>query len=79
MTAGTTERCVGMKEFFYTNDVGVRKRLVVNSVSDDGMCSVTLWSADHGEYCGSGRMTVRELDNFLAHYGAEDQLNGTRW
>lgn len=68
-----------MKVFHYTNDMGCHKQLVVNSVSEEGVCSVSIWSDDNGEYCGSGRMTVQELDNFLAHYGAEDQLNGTRW
>ena len=56
-----------MKQYYYTNDTGYHKKLVIEE--KDGKYYVQLWSMDTGDFCGSGEMTKDELDAFLKHYG----------
>lgn len=56
-----------MKEYNYTNDMGYHKKLVVYD-EKNGKFPVMLWSMDTGDLCGSGKMTKKELDDYLKHY-----------
>lgn len=56
-----------MKEYNYTNDLGYHKKLIIGELKD-GKYSVTLWSNDTGDFCGTGSMTPQQLTDFLIHY-----------
>ena len=59
-----------MLEYTYTNDLGYRKKIVVESVNvEDGKFPFQIWSMDTGDFCGSGNITADELREFLHHYG----------
>jgi len=57
-----------MKEYNYINDFGISKKLVVGEIKD-GKYPITLWENEHGEFCGSGTFTPKQLIDYLAHYG----------
>jgi len=60
-----------MHEYHYTNSLGWRKSLVVNTdkVNENGQFPVTLWCLDNGEFCGHDYMTYQELKEYLEHFG----------
>ena len=58
-----------MKVFYYVNDLGCHKRLVVRPSNGDGVYTTTIWNMENGEMCGVGKATAQELKDFLAHYG----------
>ena len=60
-----------MRIFDYVNDLGCHKRLIIKPLNDDGLYAHTLWNMENGECCGSGKATMQELKEFLAHYGLE--------
>lgn len=62
-----------MKQFDYTNSLGISKRLVVGEPKD-GKYPVTLWEMRHGEFCGSGEMTREELNDYLEHFGITERM-----
>ncbi len=55
-----------MKRFYYTNTLGFHKILNIKETPDiDGKYHCTLWCADNGELCGSGKLTIEEIrENF---------------
>ena len=57
------------KEYFYINKLGINKRLVIGEKKSNGKYSCTLWTTYGGEYCGSGEMTAKEINELLSHYG----------
>lgn len=57
-----------MLEYTYTNDLGCRKKIVIESV-EDGKFHFQLWNMDTGDFCGRGSMDADELRAFLYHYG----------
>lgn len=63
-----------MKEFYYTNGLGIPKKLVVNTIPKDGKYSVTLWEMRHGEFAGNGEMTREELNDYLEHFGIKERI-----
>lgn len=58
-----------MKEYFYINKLGINKKLVIGKKDSDGKYPCTLWTTYTGEYCGSGKKTTKEINEFLSHYG----------
>ena len=55
-----------MQEFRYTNTLGFRKILNINETPDaDGKYHCILWSADNGELCGSGNLTLDEIKEYF--------------
>jgi len=60
-----------MKEYFYVNDNGYHKRLVITEEHENGSVHFQVWCEDNGEFCGHGDMTNEELNNFLQHYGVQ--------
>ena len=58
-----------MKEYFYINKLGINKRLVIGKKDSDGKYPCTLWTTYTGEYCVSGKITAKEIDELLSHYG----------
>lgn len=62
-----------MKQFDYTNSLGIPKRLVVGEPKD-GKYPVTLWEMRHGEFAGSGNMTREELNAYLEHFGITERV-----
>lgn len=62
-----------LKSFQYTNSLGLHKELVVYE-KVDGKYPVTLWSLDTGDFCGRGDMTTQELNDYLKHYGIEEEI-----
>ena len=59
-----------MKNYDYINTLGYRKRLTVDTNKlPNGKYSCTLWSRDTGDFCGSGELTYKEIDELLKHYG----------
>lgn len=62
-----------VKRYHYTNDFGFLKRLnVYVSEEKNGKYPVTVWEMAHGEFCGSGEMTRKEINDYLAHYGVTE-------
>ena len=62
------------KTFTYTNNLGLRKQLVVDmEINNEGKYSVNLFGP-HGDWCGSGEMTEKELNDYLAHYGIKERI-----
>lgn len=59
-------------KFYYKNDLGIRKLLLVGEQNKDGKYPTELREMEHGEWCGSGALTQKELDDWLAHYGLEN-------
>ena len=62
-----------LKSFQYTNNMGYHKELTVYE-KVDGKYPVMLWSLDTGDYCGKGNMTTQELNDYLKHYGIEEEV-----
>ena len=60
-----------MKIYYYTNDLGAHKKLVVYPL-ENGKHPVTLWCMDNGEFAGSGHVTPEKLKEWLAHYGIKE-------
>jgi len=58
-----------MKEYFYTNDLGFRKKFEIIYKREDGTYSTAIWSMNTGDLCGGGNMTKEEIIDFLKHYG----------
>ena len=58
-----------IKEYFYINKLGINKRLVIGKKDGDGKYPCTLLTTYTGEYCGSGKITAKEIDELLSHYG----------
>lgn len=56
-----------LKEYNYRNDFGYYKKLIVYPKKNDKY-PVSIWSNDTGDYCGSGEMTEKQLNEFLHHY-----------
>ena len=61
------------KSFQYTNSMGYHKKLNVYE-KIDGKYPVTLWSLDTGDYCGKVDMTPQELNDYLKHFGIEEEV-----
>jgi len=62
-----------IKNFQYVNAMGYRKELLVYEKTN-GKYYVTLWSLDTGDFCGSGHMTTQELNDYLKHFGVEEEM-----
>lgn len=60
--------------FNYTNSMGYAKKLVVFAPNEEGKYPITLWEMLHGEFCGSGKMTREELNDYLEHFGIRDRV-----
>lgn len=61
-----------MKEYYYVNDIGHMKKIVIDENADEnGKYNFTLWSMQTGDFCGSGKKTKAEVDDFLKHYRIE--------
>ena len=64
------------RSYTYINKLGVRKQLVIDMEPvKGGKYHVTMWDLDHGNYTGSGYMTVEEIDNFLAAYNINESFS----
>lgn len=60
-----------MKNYIYTNDIGVDKMICIKDEPDEnGKYYFTLWEMLHGEFCGQGKKTKEELEEYLKHYDA---------
>ena len=62
-----------LKTFRYTNSLGFHKELVVFE-KVDGKYPVTLWSLDTGDLCGSGQLTLQELNDYLKNFDIEERV-----
>lgn len=62
-----------LKSFRYTNSMGYHKELAVYK-KVNGKYPVMLWSLDTGDLCGSGDMTTQELNDYLKHFGIEEEV-----
>ena len=63
-----------LKEFDYTNSLGIPKRLCVYEKNAEGKFPVHLWEMRHGEFCGHGEMTHEELNDYLEHFGITERV-----
>ena len=57
------------KKYYYTNDIGEKKFIVVEFPPINDEYTVSIWSARTGDYCGSGKMTYQKLKEYFDHYG----------
>ena len=62
-----------LKSFQYTNSLGYQKELIIYE-KVDGKYPVTLWSLDTGDFCGNGNMTTQELNDYLKHFGIDEEV-----
>lgn len=62
-----------LKSFRYTNSMGYHKELAVYE-KVKGKYPVMLWSLDTGDLCGTGNMTTQELNDYLRHFGIEEEV-----
>lgn len=57
------------KEYYYANDIGEKKIIVIEFPPINNVYSVSLWHAPTGEFCGSGKKTYQKLKEYFDHYG----------
>ena len=62
-----------LKSFRYTNSMGYHKELAVYE-KVNGKYPVMLWSLDTGDLCGESDMTAQELNDYLRHFGIEEEV-----
>ena len=56
-----------LKEFSYVNDIGQLKKIVVYP-QDNGKYPFEIWSIENDKFCGSGKMALDALNDFMEHY-----------
>jgi len=56
------------KKYYYTNDIGEKKFIVIQFPHINNEYSVSIWSARTGDFCGNGKMTYKKLKEFFDHY-----------
>ena len=57
------------KVYYYTNDIGVEKKLCVSTTPNaNNTYNFTLWAVENGEFCGCGEFTQDRLNAYLEHY-----------
>lgn len=65
-----------MKEYYYRNDIGYMKKIVVATTpNENGKYNFTLWNAQTGDFCGQGEKTKEDVEDFLKHYKIQDVFN----
>lgn len=67
------EKKDNVKTYNYKNAYGYMKQLVVflDNV-EDGKYLANLWCLNNGEFCGSGRLSKEEIQDWLVHYNIAD-------
>lgn len=52
--------------YCYINKIGIKKEIIIEE--ENGVCDFSVWNVSNGEFCGSGKTTKTELEEFLSNY-----------
>lgn len=62
-----------IKEVNYINDMGHNKKIVIFEPKDDKY-PFELWSNQTGDWCGNGKKTKEELNEYFEHYHVFERM-----
>lgn len=61
------------KEYFYTNSLGRKKSIVVDTEKTEKGYYCTIWDYATGEYCGSGYNPKADLKQYFDHFDIQEE------
>ena len=62
-----------MKTYTYINDIGEDKLIAITETPDkENKYYFTLWSKRTDDFCGSGKKSKEQINEFLRHYKIQE-------
>ena len=56
------------KMYYYTNKLGIEKKLLVDYYSNSNYCHISFWNETTYEFCGEADTTLDVVQDLLTNY-----------